>query len=162
MLRSKGDKIMTSKPARVPQPAVTPYLTVKGAAKAIEYYKKVFGAEETMRLAEPDGRIGHAEITISGSPLMLSDEYPDLDALGPQSRGGSTVGIHLYVEDVDEVFSRAMAEGGKMLRPVKDEFYGDRSGKLADPFAHIWYISSRKEDLSAAEVTQRYEALMKQ
>ena len=153
---------MTSKPGRVPQPAVTPYLTVKGAADAIEFYKKVFGAEETMRLAEPNGRIGHAEIVIGGSPIMMSDEYPDLDALGPLSRGGSTVGIHLYVEDVDEVFARAVAEGATAARPVKDEFYGDRSGKLVDPFGHIWYVSTRKEELSAAEVTKRYEDLMKQ
>ena len=136
--------MMTSKPARVPQPAVTPYLTVKGAADAIEFYKKVFGAEETMRLAEPSGRIGHAELMISGSPIMLSDEYPDLDALGPQSRGGSTVGIHVYVEDVDEVFARAVAEGATAARPVKDEFYGDRSGKLVDPFGHIWSQPARK------------------
>lgn len=153
---------MTSKPARVPQPAVTPYLPVKGAADAIEYYKKVFGAEETMRLAEPGGRIGHAEMMIGGSPIMISDEYPDLDALGPQSRGGSTVGIHLYVEDVDEVFSHAVGEGATALRPVKDEFYGDRSGKLANPFGHIWYVSTRKEDLSASEVTKRYDDLTKQ
>ncbi len=153
---------MTSKPARVPQPAVTPYLTVKGAADAIEFYKKVFGAEETMRLAEPGGKIGHAEIMIGGSPIMMSDEYPDLEALGPLSRGGSTVGIHLYVEDVDEVFSRAVAEGATAARPVKDEFYGDRSCKLVDPFGHIWYVSTRKEDLSAAEVTRRFDELMKQ
>lgn len=153
---------MTSKPARVPQPAVTPYLMIKGAADAIEFYKKAFGAEETMRLAEPSGRIGHAELMISGAPIMLADEYPELDALGPQARGGSTVGIHLYVEDVDEVFARAVAEGATAVRPVKDEFYGDRSGKLVDPFGHIWYVSTRKEDLSGAEVTQRYEDLMKQ
>jgi len=153
---------MTSKPALVPQPAVTPYLTIKGAADAIEFYKKVFGAEETMRLAEPGGRIGHAEIVIGGSPIMLSDEYPELDALSPQSRGGSTVGIHLYVADVDEVFARAVAAGATAARPVKDEFYGDRSCKLIDPFGHIWYVSTRKEELSAAELTKRYDDLMKQ
>jgi PhnB protein len=153
---------MTSKRARVPQPAVTPYLTIKGASDAIEFYKKAFGAVETMRLEEPSGRIGHAEIMISGAPIMLSDEYPDLDALGPKSRGGSTVGIHFYVEDVDEVFARAVAEGATAARPVKDEFYGDRSGKLVDPFGHVWYVATRKQDLSSEEVTQRYDDLMKQ
>jgi PhnB protein len=153
---------MTSKPARVPQPAVTPYLTIKGAADAIEFYKKVFGAEETLRFAEPSGRIGHAEIVIGGSPIMISDEYPELDTLGPLSRGGSTVGIHLYVEDVDEVYSRAVAEGATAAGPVKDQFYGDRSGKLIDPFGHVWYVSTRKEDLSSEEVTRRYDELMKQ
>jgi PhnB protein len=153
---------MSSKPAPVPQPSVTPYLTVKGAVEAIEFYKRAFGAEETMRLAEPGGRIGHAEIMISGAPIMLSDEYPELDALGPQSRGGSTVGIHVYVEDVDAVVARAVAEGAKSLRPVKDEFYGDRSAKLRDPFGHIWYVSTRKQDLSNDEVTKRYDDLMKQ
>lgn len=153
---------MTSKPARVPQPAVTPYLTVKGAADAIEFYKKVFGATEIMRLAEPDGRIGHAEIKISGSPIMISDEHKEIDVLGPQSRGGSTVGIHLYVEDADEVFSCAVSEGAKSIEPVEDQFFGERSGKLVDPFGHVWYVSTRKEELSAAEVTKRYEDLMKQ
>ncbi|MEK6303185.1 MAG: VOC family protein [Acidobacteriota bacterium] len=153
---------MTSKPALIPQPAVTPNLTIKGAASAIEFYKKAFGATETMRLVEPSGRIGHAEMTISGSPIMISDEYPELDVLSPQSRGGSAVGIHVYVEDVDEVFARAVAEGAKALGPVADEFHGDRVGKLVDPFGHVWYVSTRKEDLSAEEVTQRYDALMKQ
>jgi len=153
---------MTSKPAPVPQPAMTPYLTVKDAASAIEFYKKAFGAIETMRLAEPGGKVGHAEIMINGSPIMMSDEYPELDALGPQSRGGTTVGIHLYVDNVDEVFTRAVAEGATALRPVKDEFYGDRSGKLADPFGHVWYVSTRKEALSAEEMTKRYGALTNQ
>jgi PhnB protein len=152
---------MTSKLAQVPQPAVTPYLTVDDAAGALEFYKRAFGATETMRLTEPGGRIGHAEVIISGSPIMLSDEYPELDALGPRSRGGSTVGIHLYVDDVDQVFNRAVAEGATALRAVKDEFYGDRSGKLADPFGHIWYVSTRKEDVPTEEVTKRYEALTK-
>ena len=153
---------MTGKPARVPQPAVTPYLIIRGAAEALEFYKRAFGAEETMRLAEPNGKIGHAEIMISGGPIMMSDEYPDLDALSPQTRGGSTVGIHVYVEDVDAFFTRAVAEGATVVRPVKDEFYGDRSCKLIDPFGHVWYISTRKEQLSSGEVTQRFDDLMKQ
>lgn len=153
---------MTSKPAFIPQPAVTPNLTVKDAAGAIEFYKKAFGATETMRLVEPGGRIGHAEMMINGSPIMISDEYPELDVLGPQSRGGSSVGIHLYVADVDEVFPRALAEGAKVIREPEDEFYGDRAGKLVDPFGHVWYVSSRKENLTAEEMTKRYEELIKQ
>lgn len=153
---------MTSKPALLPQPAVSLYLTVKDAARAMEFYKKAFGAVETMRLVEPGGRVGHAEMMISGSPIMISDEYPELDVLGPQSRGGSTVGIHLYVADVDEVLAKAMAEGAKPIGVVKDEFYGDRSGKLVDPFGHVWYVATRKEDLSSEEVTKRYEALIQQ
>lgn len=153
---------MTSKPGLIPQPAVTPYLTVKDSGAAIEFYKKAFGATETMRLAEPDGRIGHAEIMISGSPIMIADEYPELDVLGPQSRGGSTVGIHLYVADVDSVFSRALAEGAKEIRAPEDQFYGDRSGKLVDPFGHVWFVSSRTENVSAEEMTKRFDELMKQ
>jgi PhnB protein len=153
---------MTSNPTLVPQPAVTPYLTVKDAASAIEFYKRAFGATEELRLVEPQGRIGHAEIVINGSPIMLSDEYPELDVLGPQSRGGSTVGLYLYVDDVDEVFNRAVAEGATVVRPVADEFYGDRSGKLADPFGHAWYVATRKENLSPEELTKRYQDLMKQ
>ncbi len=153
---------MSSKPALLPQPAVSLYLTVKNAAGAIEFYKKVFGAVETMRLVEPGGRIGHAEMTISGFPIMMSDEYPELDVLGPQSRGGSTVGIHLYVADVDVVFARAVAEGAKPIGAVEDEFYGDRAGKLVDPFGHVWYLATRKEDLSSEEVTKRYDALIQQ
>lgn len=158
----KGEKAMTSKPALVPQPALSMSLTVKDAAGALEFYKKVFGAVETMRLVEPEGRIGHAEMMISGSPIMISDEYPELDVLGPQSRGGSTVGIHLYVTDVDEVFARAVAEGAKAISAIEDEFYGDRSGKLVDPFGHVWNIATRKEELSAEEVTKRYDALIRQ
>ena len=153
---------MNHKPTVAPQPAVTPYLTIKGASGAIEFYKKAFGAVETMRLAEPDVKIVHAEIMIGGAPIMLSDEYPDMDVLGPQSRGGSTVGIHLYVQDVDQTFARAVAEGAKVINAVKDEFYGDRTGKLADPFGHVWYISTHKEDLTVGEMTKRYEDLMKQ
>ena len=153
---------MTSNPALVPQPALSLYLAVKDAAAAIEFYKKVFGAVETMRLVEPGGRVGHAEMTISGSPMMISDEYPELDVLGPQSRGGSTVGIHLYVTDVDEVFARALAEGAKPIGAVEDEFYGDRSGKLVDPFGHVWYVATRKMEMSPEEVTERYDALIKQ
>jgi len=117
---------------------VTPYLVVKGAASAIDFYKKAFGATELMRMAGPDGRVGHAEIRIGDSPIMLADEFPEMGFKGPQSLGGSAVGILLYVKDVDTLFNQAVAAGGKVSRPVKDQFYGDRSGTLTDPFGHVW------------------------
>ena len=144
-----------------PVPRATPYLCCKDAARAIEFYKKAFGATEAMRLSEPGGRIGHAEIRIGDAPIMLSDEYPEMDVRSPQSLGGSPVLIHLYVDDVDALASRAVAAGAKLLRPVADQFYGDRSGTLTDPFGHRWVIATRKEDVSAAEMQKRYDALMK-
>jgi len=144
-----------------PVPRATPYLCCKDAARAIEVYKKAFGATEAMRLSEPGGRIGHAEIRIGDAPIMLSDEYPEMDVRSPQSLGGSPVLIHLYVDDVDALASRAVAAGAKLLRPVADQFYGDRSGTLTDPFGHRWMIATRKEDVSAAEMQKRYDALMK-
>ncbi|MFY9556641.1 MAG: VOC family protein [Blastocatellia bacterium] len=152
---------MTSKVKPVPEdyPTVTPYLTVKDAPSAMEFYSNVFGAKELMRLAEPDGRIGHAEMQIGNSQIMISDEYPEIDVLGPHSRGGSTVGLHIYVADADAVFERAVAAGATVLRPVSDEFYGDRSGKLADPYGHVWFVSSRKENVPAEEVERRHQKL---
>ena len=144
-----------------PVPRATPYLCCKDAARAIEFYKKAFGATEAMRLSEPGGRIGHAEIRIGDAPIMLSDEYPEMDVRSPQSLGGSPVLIHLYVDDVDALASRAVAAGAKLLRPVADQFYGDRSGTLTDPFGHRWMIATRKEDVSAAGMQKRYDALMK-
>ena len=133
----------------------TPYLIIKGAASAIEFYKKAFGATELMRLAQPDGRIGHAEIKIGDSPIMLADEYPEMGYRSPQSLGGSPVSILLYVENVDALFDQAVAAGGKVTRPVKDQFYGDRSGTLSDPFGHVWTIATHKEDLSPDEIQNR-------
>ena len=155
---------MSSKVRPVPEDrqTVTPYLTIKNAGAAIEFYKKVFGATEKMRLAEPDGKVGHAEIAIGKARIMISDEYPELDVLSPQSRGGSTSGLHILVDDVDAVFSAAVAAGAKVLKPVTDEFYGERTGRLADPFGHVWYIATVKEELSDDEVQKRYQALMKQ
>ena len=144
-----------------PVPRATPYLCCNDAARAIEFYKQAFGATEAMRLSEPGGRIGHAEIRIGDAPIMLSDEYPEMDVRSPQSLGGSPVLIHLYVDDVDALASRAVAAGAKLLRPVADQFYGDRSGTLTDPFGHRWMIATRKEDVSAAEMQKRYDALMK-
>jgi PhnB protein len=140
----------------------TPYLIVKGAAGAIDFYKKAFGATELMRLAEPgSGRIGHAEIKIGDSPIMLADEFPEMNIRGPQSLGGSPVIILLYVKDVDALASQAVAAGAKVLRPVKDQFYGDRSGTFEDPFGHIWTLATHKEDVTLDEVQKRYQASMK-
>ena len=136
---------------------VTPYLIVKGGAAAIEFYGRAFGAEEVMRCPMPDGRMGHAEIQIGTSRIMLADEFPEMGAKSPASLGGSPVGICLYVLDSDAVFNRAVAAGAKSLRPMQDQFYGDRSGTLTDPFGHQWTISTHKKDVSPAEM----EALMK-
>jgi PhnB protein len=141
---------------------VTPYLIVNGAARAIEFYKQAFGATETMRLGGPDGRIGHAEIRIGDSPVMLADECPEMGFRGPQSPGGSGVGLALYVEDVDALFQQAIAAGGQTLRPVQDQFYGDRSGTLADPFGHVWTIGTHKEDVSPEEIQRRAAAMHQQ
>jgi PhnB protein len=133
-------------------------LCIRGAASALEFYKKAFGATETMRLAQPDGRIGHAEIRIGNATIMLSDEFPEMGVHGPQFFGGSPVIIHLYVRDVDALVSQAVAEGAKLIRPVADQFYGDRAGKLTDPFGHVWFIATHKEDLSVEEIQKRAAA----
>ena len=135
--------------------SVTPYLIVTGAASAIEFYKHAFGAKEVMRVPHPDGRVGHAELQIGDSRIMLADEFPEIGARSPMSLGGTPVGIQLYVDDVDDVAARALAAGAKMLRPVKDQFYGDRSGTLNDPFGHQWTISTHKEDVSPEEMKRR-------
>ncbi|HEV8471575.1 MAG TPA: VOC family protein [Methylomirabilota bacterium] len=137
---------------------VTPYLCIKGAADAIEFYKKAFGATEVMRLAQPDGRIGHAELQLGDSRVMLADEFPDMNFRGPHSIGGTAVHLHLYVEDVDAVVGRAVGVGAKVLRPVQDQFYGDRSGSVADPYGHVWHVATHKEDLSMEEIRRRAAA----
>lgn len=137
---------------------VTPYLIIKGANAAIEFYKKVFGATERMRIGGPGGILGHAEIQIGDSVIMLADEFPDLGFKSPKAYGGTPVSTCLYVAKVDEVFAKAVSEGAEVLKPVEDQFYGDRSGTVVDPFGHVWTISSRIEDLTAAEVQQRAAA----
>jgi PhnB protein len=139
----------------------TPYLIVNGAAKALEFYKKAFGATELLRF-EMGGKVGHAEIQIGDSRIMLADEFPEMGARGPQAFGGSPVGLCLYVEDVDAWFDRAVTAGATVERPVKDQFYGDRSGSLVDPFGHKWTIATHKEDVSVEEMHRRCEAAMKQ
>ncbi len=146
---------MAVKPIPEGYHSVTPYLIIKGAAGAIEFYKKAFGATELFRMAGPDGKIGHAEIKIGDSPIMLSDEWPEMKYVGPKSLGGSPVSILLYVNDVDAVFKQAIAAGAKEDKPVEDKFYGDRSGSLTDPFGHIWHVSTHKEDVSPEEMERR-------
>ena len=140
---------------------VTPHLTVKDAAKMIEFYKKAFGAAEVMRMPGPDGKIAHAEVKIGGSRVMLTDEYREMDFLSPLTRGGTTVHIHLYVADADKMADRAVGAGAKLLHPVQDKFYGDRTGTVRDPFGHVWHIATHTEDLSMAELRKRGEKALK-
>lgn len=137
----------------------TPYLIIKGAAKAMDFYKKAFGATELMRMQDSSGKVGHAEIRIGNSPIMLADEYPDMGYKSPQSLGGSPVSIMLYVENVDKTVERAVAEGAKITKAVQDQFYGDRNGTIHDPFGHVWTISTHVEDVSPEEMQRRAEAL---
>ena len=132
----------------------TPYLICKGAAKALDFYKKALGAEEIMRF-DMGGQIGHAEIRIGNSMIMLADEHPDMGYKSPQSYGGTPVSLVLYVEDADALVQRAIGAGAKELRPVQDQFYGDRSGTVADPFGHVWTISTHKEDVPEEEMKRR-------
>lgn len=135
--------------------AVTPYLIVKGADEAIRFYKKAFNAKENMRFLDGKGRVMHAEIQIGDSQVMLADEHAEMDAYGPQHYGGSPVGLHLYVEDVDKVHAQALAAGAKEKRPVADQPYGDRAGGVLDPFGHNWYLSTHIEDVSMEEMKRR-------
>jgi PhnB protein len=140
--------------------SVTPYLVVKGAAKAIEYYKNVFGATEVMRMAGPDGRVGHAELQIGDSRIMLADENPSMGNRSAESIGGSPVSLYVYLPDCDKVVAKAAAEGAKILKPVQDQFYGDRSGFIQDPFGHLWGVATHKEDVTAKEMEERAKKAM--
>lgn len=147
---------MAVKPVPEGQHSITPYLGIKDAAKAIEFYKQAFGAVEMFRLEGPDGRIGHAELKIGDSSLMLADPCDMEGGLAAsQSLGGTAVGLHLYVEDCDKIYDQAVAAGALALRPVQDQFYGDRSGTLKDPFGNLWFVSTHKEDLSPEEIRAR-------
>ena len=137
---------------------VTPYLIFDGAGGAIEFYKRALGASEVMRLDDPSGRIHHAEIKIGNSPIMLADEHPELQALSPKTIGGSPVTMHVYVEDVDAAVDRAVKAGAKLVRPVADQFYGDRTGGIEDPFGYRWFIATHKEDVTMDEVRRRAAA----
>ena len=141
--------------------SVTPYLIIKGAAKAIDYYKNVFGATEIMRMPGPDGRIGHAELQIGDSRIMLADEFPEMGYRSAESIGASPVSLLVYLPDCDQVVAKAVAEGAKILKPVEDQFYGDRSGFIQDPFGHLWSIATHKEDVSPQELEERARKMMK-
>jgi len=136
------------------------YLRVSDAARAIDYYQRAFGATEKFRLAEPSGRIGHAELDFGGTTLMLSDEYPEASILGPLSLGGASCTIHLHVDDADALLDRAVAAGGALIRPAQDHFYGERSGTVRDPFGHEWNIGHHLEDVSPEEMQRRYTELL--
>jgi PhnB protein len=161
-------KAATRKPKKTVQAipkgyhAVTPYLAVRDAGLAIEFYKRAFGARQRLRMDAPGGKVAHAEVQIDDCIVMLADEFADMGFLGPRSRGGTTVNLHLYVKDVDAVVARALAAGARIVRPLKDEFYGDRVGMVEDPFGHQWYVATHKEDLSKAELRRRGEEAMKQ
>jgi PhnB protein len=137
---------------------VTPYLITKGAADALEFYKKAFGATELFRMAQPDGKIGHAEIKIGDSPIMLADEFPEMNYVGPQTLGGSPVSLMIYVDDVDAIFNQAITAGAQQQKAVEDKFYGDRIGSLVDPFGHVWHVATHKEDVTPEEMEKRMAA----
>ena len=142
--------------------SVTPYLIIKNSAsKAIDYYKKAFGATELMRMPGPDGTIGHAEIKIGDSPIMLADEMESMGFKSPQSYGGTPVSLMIYVKDVDKIFKQAISAGGKEIQPLENKFYGDRSGTLSDPFGHCWTVGTHVEDVAPDEMDRRMKEMMK-
>jgi PhnB protein len=136
-------------------PRVTPYLIVDGAAAAIDFYTSVLGATERMRMGGPGDTVGHAELEIGESVIMLADEHPEIGAHGPKTVGGTPVSLHVYLEDVDDVFERAIAAGARAVQPVEDKFYGDRSGTFEDPFGHHWNVATHVEDVSEDEMSRR-------
>jgi uncharacterized glyoxalase superfamily protein PhnB len=135
------------------------YLRVHDTAAAIDFYRRVFGAEELFRLVEPNGRVGHAEIKIGGTTLMLSDEYPEYDIKGPRTLGGTSFSIHLHVDDCDALIARAVAAGATLVREAADHFYGERSGTVRDPFGHEWLLGHQIEEVAPEEMQRRYTAL---
>jgi PhnB protein len=138
--------------------SVTPYLIINGAARAIVFYKKAFGAKEILRMPGPSGTVGHAEIEINGHRIMLADEYPEMNCKGPLAFGGSPVHIHLYVKNSDATVNKAVAAGAKLQRPAEDQFYGDRSGSIEDPFGHTWHIATHTRDVSMKEMKKQAAA----
>lgn len=142
-------------PIPADRPRLGPYITVRDGGAAIEFYRRAFGAVETNRMSDPNGKVGHAELRIGDAVMMLSDEFPEYGARSPETIGGSPVMLHLYVEDVDAVVESAVAAGATLAEPVADQFYGDRGGKLVDPFGHRWWIASRVEEVSDEEAKRR-------
>lgn len=147
-----------TQPVPHPNQPLAPYIIVRGAPSAIDFYRRAFGAIELFRLKEPSGKVGHAELEIGGARMMLADEYPDFGALSPVAVGGTPVSLHLYVENVDEVVKIAVDAGATILRPLRDEFFGDRTATLSDPFGHKWHLATRKEDVSPEEMQRRMDA----
>lgn len=152
---------MPTKPIPDGYHSVTPYLIIKGAAQALDFYQRAFGATELMRLAAPGGQVGHAEILLGDSHIMLADECPQMNALSPQTLGGSPVLLHLYVPDVDAMFAQAIVAGAQVEQPIENKFYGDRSGSVLDPFGHRWTLSTHVEDVSPEEIGRRMAAMSK-
>jgi PhnB protein len=150
---------MAVKPIPEGYHTVTPYLIVKGAAQALDFYQRAFGAQESVRMPGPEGKIMHAEIQIGDSKIMLADEFPQMGAVSPQTIGGTPVGICLYVDNVDALHSQAVAAGAKVERPLQNQFYGDRSATLVDPFGHKWTIATHVEDVSPEEMQRRMTAM---
>jgi PhnB protein len=162
-LEGKDDMSTATKQIEsTPQPSqtITPYLTYRDAAAAIDFYKRAFGATELMRLAEPDGKIGHAELKIGEAMFMMADEYPDYGAISAETLGGSPIKLHLYVADVDQFAEHAVAEGATLVRPVADQFYGDRTGQLRDPFGYSWVIAMRQKDMSVADLQNAFDEFL--
>jgi PhnB protein len=151
--------MVTVKPIPDDYPRVSPYLCVDGADDAIAFYRDVFGASERVRMGGPDGKVGHAELTIGDGLIMLSDAFPEMGIEGPKSIGGTPVTLSVYVEDVDDVFARALKAGATEVRAVADQFYGDRAGQFLDPFGHRWSVASRVENVSAEEMQRRAAAM---
>jgi PhnB protein len=149
-----------TKPIPDGYPRVMPYLIVDDAGAAIDFYRSVLGATERLRMAGPDGRVGHAELDIGDSVIMLADEHPEMNVRGPKTIGGTPVSLHVYVEDADGVFDAAVRAGAKALRPVDDRFYGDRSGQFEDPFGHRWDVATHTEDVPPDEMAKRAAAAM--
>jgi PhnB protein len=157
--KSPSQEVAMPKPIPDDYPRVSPYLIVDDASAAIEFYGSVLGATERMRMAGPDGKVGHAELELGDAMIMLADEHPEMDARAPSTVGGTPVTLHVYVEDADAVFERAIGAGAKALRAVEDQFYGDRSGRFEDPFGHRWNVASHVEDVPPEEMSKRAAAL---
>ena len=150
---------MAVKPIPEGYHSVTPYLSIDGAAQALDFYKKAFNAIEKFQMPTPDGKIGHAEIIIGNSTIMMADPCEESPTLSPRELGSSSMALYLYVDDVDTLFAQAIKAGATEIKPLKDEFYGDRIGAIKDPYGHIWYLATHKEDLTPEEIDERAKKL---
>jgi PhnB protein len=163
MKKAKKSKSAAKRPT-IPKGyhSVTPYLSVDGASEALEFYKRAFGAKVIMVMPGAKGKIGHAEVQIGDSRVMLADEHPEMNFTGPQSRGGSTVHLHVYVGNADAMAARAIKAGAKLVRAVEDQFYGDRLGTIEDPFGHVWHLATNKENVPLGEMKKRAQKKAKE